>query len=266
MSEALRSGAAAESFSAPSVQNAPAIAVSHLVKRFGAVTAVDSVSFTVPRGQVVGLLGGNGAGKTTTIAMILGLITPTEGAISVLGHDMATDRYAALARVNFQSPYVDLPKRLTVIENLVVYARLYGLARPQARVLELAQALALEPVLKRPFGQLSAGQRTRVGLAKALINAPDLLLLDEPTASLDPDTADWVRTYLERYVAETRAAILLASHNMSEVERLCSDVLMMAQGRIVDRGAPAALIAKHGRRTLEEVFLDLARGRRSAPA
>ncbi|MCC7280927.1 MAG: ABC transporter ATP-binding protein [Acetobacteraceae bacterium] len=242
-----------------------AVVVEALSKRYpgrrGAeVPAVDSIGFTVPRGATVGLLGGNGAGKTTTIAMLLGLLLPSAGHIRCLGHDMARDRFAALARMNFSSPYVALPHRLTVAENLRVYGHLYGVAGLERRISELAAAFDLGSLLGRKAGELSAGQKTRVALAKALVNRPELLLLDEPTASLDPDTADTLRGWLERYRAETGASILLASHNMAEVERLCSDVLMMKQGRIVDRGPPGALIAKYGRETLEQVFLDIARG------
>ncbi|PWC43537.1 ABC transporter ATP-binding protein [Azospirillum sp. TSO22-1] len=243
-----------------------AIRTDRLTKRFGDVTAVDSVSFTVAPGSVTGLLGGNGAGKTTTISMLLGLLLPTSGTVEVLGADMARHRHAALPRMNFSSPYVELPHRLTVRENLTVYGHLYGLHGVRARVEELAEALDLTKFLERPSGSLSAGQKTRVALAKALLNRPELLLLDEPTASLDPDTADWIRTYLERYRAESGATILLASHNMLEVERLCDDVLMLRQGRIVDHGAPAALIARYGRASLEEVFLDIARDRKAEAA
>ena len=239
--------------------NQPAIQVSGLCKRFGEVLAVDDVSFSVPAGTVVGLLGGNGAGKTTTIAMLLGLLLPTSGTVRVLGIDMLQDRYKALPRMNFSSPYLDLPQRLTIRENLTIYGRLYGVPKLSARIAELAAALDLERLLSRQVGKLSAGQKTRVALAKALLNRPAVLLLDEPTASLDPDTADWVRGLLERTRAETGATILLASHNMAEVERLCGDVLMMKQAKIVDRGSPAELIARYGRQTLEQVFLDIAR-------
>ncbi|MDX5360336.1 MAG: ABC transporter ATP-binding protein [Alphaproteobacteria bacterium] len=243
----------------------PAIRVENLAKRFKAVTAVDGVSFDLGRGETLALLGGNGAGKTTTISMLLGLIVPSAGRIEVLGHDMAAARHLALARVNFQSPYVDLPRRLTVRQNLAVYARLYGVRDPEGRIAELARDLDLIAFLDRPSGQLSAGQKTRVGLAKALINTPEVLLLDEPTASLDPDTADWVRSYLERYRETAGAAILLASHNMHEVERLADRVLMMKGGRVVDRGTPAELIARYGRKTMEEVFLAIARGEPMPP-
>ncbi len=244
-----------------------AIAVERLTKRYDKVLAVDNVDFAVPRGQTVALLGGNGAGKTTTIAILLGLLLPTSGSVRVLGVDMLRDRYRALPRMNFSSPYVDLPRRLTVFENLSVYANLYGVPKVRRRIDRLAEDLDLKGFLKRPTGTLSAGQKTRVTLAKALLNEPDVLLLDEPTASLDPDTGDWIRTYIERYQAERQATILLASHNMGEVERLCSHVLMMRAGRVVDEGAPRALIEKHGRRNLEEVFLDIARrGRPDAEA
>jgi ABC-2 type transport system ATP-binding protein len=237
-----------------------AIRVEHLVKRYRNTVAVDGLSFTVPNGATVALLGGNGAGKTTTIAMLLGLVLPTSGRIFALGEDMLRHRHRVLPRMNFESPYVDLPHRLTVEQNLLVYAHLYGLDHARARVRAICADLDLSDLLDRPAGQLSAGQKTRVALAKALVNEPDLLLLDEPTASLDPDTADWVRAYLEAYRARAQATILLASHNMAEVERLCDLVLMMKAGRIVDEGAPQALIARYGRANLEEVFLDVARG------
>jgi len=250
----------------------PAIEVHDLCKAFRPglgkpeVKAVDHIDFLVPEGATVGLLGGNGAGKTTTIAMILGLIEPTAGTIRVFGHDIARERHRVLKLMNFQSPYVDLPRRLTVRQNLMVYANLYGVRNAKGRIETLAQDLDFATLMDRPFGQLSAGQRTRIGLAKALINRPSLLLLDEPTASLDPDTADWVRSYLERYRTEEKATIFLASHNMAEVERLCDDVLMMREARIVDKGSPDALITRYGRDNLEEVFLDIARGRRQAKA
>ena len=238
-----------------------AIEVRRLSKHFGSIVAVDDVDFSVPSGSVTALLGGNGAGKTTTLSMLLGLLLPTSGAVSVLGEDMLRDRFRVLPRMNFSSPYVDLPRRLTAAENLRVYARLYGLADVGQRLRDVASAFNLDALMDRQVASLSAGQKTRVGLAKALINAPDLLLLDEPTASLDPDTADWVRGYLKDYQAETGATIMLASHNMGEVERMCDDVIMMRAGRIVDRGAPAELIERYGRTDLEEVFLDIARGR-----
>ena len=235
------------------------IKVADLTRRFGDVTAVDGVDFTVPAGSVTALLGSNGAGKTTTISMLLGLLLPTRGTVVVLGEDMLRHRHRVLPRLNFSSPYVDLPRRLTGRENLVVYARLYGVRDVAGTIARLADELQIADILDRETGALSSGLKTRLALAKAMLNAPELLLLDEPTASLDPDTADWVRGYLEAYRARTGAAILLASHNMAEVERLCDDVLMMRDGRIVDRGAPRALITHYGRQSLEEVFLDIVR-------
>jgi ABC-2 type transport system ATP-binding protein len=242
----------------------PAIVAEALTKAYKGTLAVDHISFAIARGSVTGLLGGNGAGKTTTIGMIMGLILPTSGHVRVLGADMAHDRYRVLARMNFESPYVDMPHRLTVRQNLRVFARLYNVARCEARIEELAKTLMLEDFLDRAAGKLSAGQKTRVALAKALLNNPEVLLLDEPTASLDPDTADWVRTCLEDYRRKHMATILLASHNMAEVERLCDRVIMLKQGRIVGDGTPADLLAQFERDNLEEVFLDLARGRRNA--
>lgn len=235
--------------------------VKDLTKNFGQVRAVDSISFTVTKGSTMAILGGNGAGKTTTLSMLLGLLLPTSGSVIVFGEDMVRHRHRVLPRINFSSPYVDVPRRLTVLENLTVYGHLYGLDGVAARVRAIARDMEIEPLLTRPTGNLSSGQKTRVMLAKALLNDPDLLLLDEPTASLDPDSADWMRSYLEDYRARTGATIVLASHNMAEVERLCDAVVMMREGRIVDRGAPADLVARYGRRTLEEVFLDIARRR-----
>ena len=243
-----------------------AIEVEELTKRYGDVVAVDHVEFIARRGATVGLLGGNGAGKTTTIAMLLGLLVPTAGRINVLGHDIAKDRFAALARMNFSSPYVALPSRLTVRENMRVYGHLYNVRRMDDRIAALARELDLGAILDRPAGQLSAGQKTRVALAKALINRPEVLLLDEPTASLDPDTGDMVRTWLEQYRAETGCTILLASHNMAEVERLCSHVVMLKKGKVVDHGSPEELLMRYDRRDMEDVFLDIARDRRQAVA
>ena len=238
----------------------PALSVCGLSKSYDGRRIVGPLDFSLPPGSVTGLLGGNGAGKTTTIGMIMGLIEPTEGTIRVFGHDMALARYEALARMNFESPYVDLPHRLTVRQNLRVFGLLYDVADLEAKIDTPADDLALRDFLDRPTGRLSAGQKTRASIAKALLNDPHLLLLDEPTASLDPDTADWVRTRLERHRRTHNCAILLASHNMAEVERLCDRVLMLKQGVIVDDAAPAALVARYGRATLEEVFLDIARG------
>ena len=238
----------------------PPIAVERLVKIYKTVAAVDGISFSLAPGTITALLGGNGAGKTTTIASIMGLITPTSGRVSVLGAQMPQQRYRVLQRMNFESPYVEVPMRLTVRQNLTVFGKLYDVENLRQRIAELGHELDLVDLLDRPTGNLSAGQKTRVSLAKALINSPDVLLLDEPTASLDPDTADWVRGRLERYCRDRHATVLLASHNMSEVERLCERVIMLKRGRIEDDDTPAKLLRRYGRNTLEEVFLDVARG------
>src|SRR5579871_836847 len=238
-----------------------AIEVVRLVKQYKTTRAVDDISFRIARGSITGLLGGNGAGKTTTIAMIMGLVLPTSGRIAVLGHPMPAESAHVLGRMNFESPYVDMPARLTVRQNLTIFGRLYSVANVKARIDKLASDLDLEDFLDRTNGKLSAGQKTRVALAKALINEPELLLLDEPTASLDPDTADWIRRHLETYRKQNGATILLASHNMLEVERLCDRVIIMKKGRIEDDDSPQAIMARYRRETLEEVFLDVARGR-----
>jgi ABC-2 type transport system ATP-binding protein len=242
-----------------------AIIVTGLRKNYGRIEAVKGISFAVRAGTTTALLGGNGAGKTTTLSMLLGVLLPTSGAISILGCDMLRERFAVLPRLNFTSPYVDLPKRLTVYENLCVFADLYGLREPAARIATLAGELDLTALLKRPYGNLSAGQRTRVSLAKALLNEPEVLLLDEPTASLDPDIGDRMRTHLEQYQRASRCTMLLASHNMGEVERMCDDVIMLRAGAVVDQGSPADLVARYGRADMEEVFLDIARGDGQAP-
>jgi ABC-2 type transport system ATP-binding protein len=235
------------------------IELHNVTKRYDDALAVDNVSFSVERGSVCALLGGNGAGKTTLLSMLLGLLLPTAGQISLLGADMLRHRYRVLERVNLSSPYVDLPQRLTVRENLTVYARLYGVRAVKKRIETLAGQFDITRLLGRTYGTLSAGQRTRVALAKSLLNHPEVLLLDEPTASLDPDTADTIRGYLNDYRQESGATLLMASHNMLEVERLCDDVIMMRQGVVVDRDTPAKLLQKYGRDTLEEVFIDVAR-------
>ena len=237
-----------------------AITVDALVKLYKGVTAVDGISFRLQAGSITGLLGGNGAGKTTTIAMIMGLVMPTSGTVTVLGAQMPKERYRVLHRMNFESPYVDMPMRLTVRQNLSVFAQLYGVPDIDGRIASLAVELDLTKFLDRPIGKLSAGQKTRVSLAKALLNHPRVLLLDEPTASLDPDTADWVRARIEQYRIEHGATILLASHNMTEVERLCERVIIMKKGRIEDDDTPQHLLSRYGRETLEQVFLDVARG------
>ena len=239
----------------------PVVRADRLKKVYKTSMAVDGISFSLPRGSITGLLGGNGAGKTTTIAMLMGLVTPTSGTVRVLGSDMPRERYKVLHRMNFESPYVEMPMRLTIRQNLKVFGMLYGVADLSERIAEVAADLELADLLDRPTGKLSAGQKTRVSLAKALINKPDLLLLDEPTASLDPDTADWIRSHLERYRDRHGATMLIASHNMAEVERLCERVIFMKQGRIEDDDTPEGLLQRYGRDTLEEVFLDVARGR-----
>jgi ABC-2 type transport system ATP-binding protein len=238
---------------------APAIAVEDLCKKYGEHWAVDDVNFIVPKGWTIGLLGGNGAGKTTTIAMIMGLVVPTYGRALVLGHDMAKDRRKVLKRMNFESPYVSLPGRLTVRQNLTVFGRLYGVPGVAGRIAQLAEDFGLEDILDRPTGMLSAGQKTRVSIAKALINKPEVLLLDEPTASLDPDRAEWVRANLQKYQREHGATILLSSHNMLEVEHMCDFVVIMSFGRVVEMGFPSELIARHACGNLNEVFIHLSR-------
>ena len=239
------------------------IAVAELVKRYSdgerVVQAISGISFDVGRGTTTALLGGNGAGKTTTLSILLGVLLPTSGRIEILGVDMLAHRHRVLPRMNFTSPYVDLPKRLSVRENLTVYAKLYGLRDAKQRIAELAEELRLVDFLDRGYGTLSAGQRTRVSLAKALLNRPEVLLLDEPTASLDPDVGDRMRSYLEAYQRESHCTMLLATHNMGEVERMCTDVLMLRAGTIADRGSPQQLIERYGRANMEQVFLDVAR-------
>jgi ABC-2 type transport system ATP-binding protein len=242
-----------------------AIVVTDLSKSYGRVVAVDQVSFAVRRGTTTALLGGNGAGKTTTLSMLLGLLTPSAGRITVLGASMPDERHRVLPRMNFTSPYVDLPKRLTVGENLAVFADLYGVRHPSERIEAVVADCDLSGLVKRPYGSLSAGQRTRVSLAKAALNEPEVLLLDEPTASLDPDIGDRMRTYLERYQRRTGCTMLLASHHMGEVERMCDDVIMLRAGVVVDQGSPRELIERYGRGNMEEVFLDVARGRADVP-
>src|ERR1700752_4619728 len=238
-----------------------AIEVSRLTKVYKQTRAVDDISFAIARGSTTGLLGGNGAGKTTTIAMIMGLVLPTSGRVRVLGHEMPDESAAVLGRMNFESPYVDMPMRLTVRQNLTIFGRLYAVKDLVGRIEQLAPDLDLGEFLDHANGKLSAGQKTRVALAKALINQPELLLLDEPTASLDPDPADWIRQHLETYRRKNGATILLASHNMLEVERLCDRVIILKRGRIEEDDSPEAIMARYSRDTLEQVFLDVARGR-----
>ena len=232
--------------------------ISNLQKKFGDFEAVKKITFSIAADQTVALLGPNGCGKTTTIAMILGLITPTSGSITI-NHQLLTKDHHYLSKMNFASPYVELPKKLKVIENLKVYAMMYEVANAKSKIEQLVEELNLAPILYKKTGELSSGQRNRVSLAKALINDPEILLLDEPTASLDPDTGDFIRTFLETYKKKNSMAILLASHNMDEVTRLSDYVLMMKEGSIIDEGTATDLIKKHGRQDLEEVFLKLAR-------
>ncbi len=238
----------------------PAIVATGLAKHFGPVRAVEDLTFTVERGSVTALVGGNGAGKTTTLCLLLGLVSPTAGSIRVLGEDLVRHRYRVLPRLNFSSPQADLPGRLTVEENLLVFAGLYGVRPAAPRVKALAGSLELTALLQRKTGSLSAGQKTRVALAKALINEPELLLLDEPTASLDPETAEQVLRHLADYRKRRGATILFASHDMAEVEHLCDAVLVLKRGRLADQGTPAALLLRYGRASLQAVFQDVARG------
>jgi ABC-2 type transport system ATP-binding protein len=247
----------------PFRQDDAVIRVEGLSKRYGKVLALDDVGFVVRRGTTTALLGANGAGKTTTLSILVGLLLPDAGRVAILGEDVLRHRYRVLGRMNYSSPYVDIPHRLTVMDNLRVFAGLYGIRKPRFRIAALAADLNLGELLRRPYGQLSSGQRTRVALAKALLNEPQVLLMDEPTASLDPDMADYVRSYLKGYQRRTGATLLMASHNMTEVERVADDVIMLREGRRVAQGPPRALLERFGRGTLEEVFIDIARGRSS---
>ena len=235
------------------------IIVENLSKNYSENKAVKNINFKIGENEIVGLLGPNGCGKTTTIAMILGLLKPSSGKILVDGIDIENNRIELLHKMNFISPYIELPKKLTVKENLIVYSKLYSVRNFNERINYLSETLRLNDFINKKTGELSSGQKNRVSLAKALINSPSILLLDEPTASLDPETSDYVRTFLENYQKEKNISILLASHNMNEVERLCASVLMMKAGKIIDKGTPKELIEKHGRKNLEEVFLKLTR-------
>ena len=231
----------------------------NLSKAYDAKEAVKNISFKLSQNEIVGILGPNGCGKTTTIGMILGLLKPTSGKILINGIEIENQRVKLLNKLNFISPYIELPKKLTVKQNLEVYGRLYDVNKLKIKIDYLCEKLRLYEFINKITGELSSGQKNRVSLAKSIINDPEVLLLDEPTASLDPETGDFVRSFLEEYQREKKTSILLASHNMSEVERLCSSVLMMNKGAIIDQGTPSELIKKHGRKNMEEVFLKLTR-------
>ena len=237
------------------------IEIKNLNKNYNNILAVKDLNFKINKGSIVGLLGPNGCGKTTTIGMMLGLIKPTSGSVFINGKNIENenDRIKILEKMNFISPYVELPKKLTIEENLKVYGKMYGVNNLQKKILNLMEQLNLLEFKKRKTGELSSGQKNRVSLAKALINDPEILLLDEPTASLDPDVGDYIRTYIEDFASKKGTTILLASHNMNEVERLCSEVMMMKKGKITDKGTCSNLINKHGRKNLEETFLKIVR-------
>ena len=237
------------------------IKIKNLYKNYKGFEAVKNLNFEIKKGSITGLLGPNGCGKTTTIGMILGLIRPTKGKVLINNKDIEIEknRISVLEKMNFISPYVELPKKLSVKENLIVYGKMYEVKNLQNRINTLCNDLNLKEFLNKKTGELSSGQKNRVSLAKSLINNPEILLLDEPTASLDPDTGDYVRSYIENYAKKNNTTILLASHNMSEVERLCENIMMMKQGKIIDEGTCEELIFKHGRVNLEETFLKLVR-------
>ena len=237
------------------------IEVINLSKKYKSKVAVSNINFKINENEIVGLLGPNGCGKTTTIGMMLGLLKPTSGKVLINGMDIEKNKISLLHKMNFISPYIELPKKLTVRQNLIVYGKLYNVNNLNEQIDYLSNKLRLNKLLDNITGELSSGQKNRVSLAKALINNPTVLLLDEPTASLDPETGDFVRTFLESYKKEKKISVLLASHNMDEVKRLCNSVLMMKDGTIVDSGTPDNLIAKHGRKNLEEVFLELVRNK-----
>jgi len=233
--------------------------VKNIKKNYGSKEAVKGISFEIKENEILGLLGPNGSGKTTTIGMMLGLLKPSWGEILIDGKNIENNRIEILKKINFISPYIELPKKLSVKQNLIVYGKLYSVKNLEKRIEYLVEKLRLQDLLDRVTGELSSGQKNRVSLAKALINSPEVLLLDEPTASLDPEIGDFVRTFIENYRKEKKISILLASHNMNEVTRLCKSILMMKNGLIIDKGDPNELIEKHGRKNLEEVFLKLSR-------
>ena len=237
------------------------IEVINLSKKYKSRLAVNNINFKINENEIIGLLGPNGCGKTTTIGMILGLLKPTSGEVLINGINIEKNKISLLHKMNFISPYIELPKKLTVKQNLIVYGKLYNIKKLNDQIDYLSNKLRLDELLDKVTGELSSGQKNRVSLAKALINDPEVLLLDEPTASLDPETGDFVRTFIENYKNEKKISVLLASHNMDEVKRLCKSVLMMKEGSIVDSGAPDYLIKKHGRKNLEEVFLEIVRSK-----
>ncbi len=237
------------------------VEVRNLSKSYGSKKAVRNINFEIKKNEIIGLLGPNGCGKTTTIGMLLGLLKPSKGEIFINGMKIEENRIDILNEINFISPYIELPKKLTVKQNLIVYGKLYSIKNLENRIEYLSETLRLKNLLNRVTGELSSGQKNRVSLAKALINEPKVLLLDEPTASLDPEIGDFVRTFIENYKKEKKMSILLASHNMNEVTRLCSSIMMMKDGEIIDSGNPKDLIKKHGRQNLEEVFLKLTRNK-----
>jgi len=239
----------------------PTIEINNLNKKYKKFFAVKDINFKIDKGKTIGLLGPNGCGKSTTIGMMLGLIKPTSGVVLINGKNIEKNRTSLLQKMNFISPYIELPKKLTIEENLSVYGRLYGVKDLKNKISELLEKLNLVEFRKRKTGELSSGQKNRVSLAKALINDPEILLLDEPTASLDPDVGDYVRGIIENFSSKNGSTILLASHNMDEVERLCDEVLMMNKGKIIDKGKSIDLINKHGRKNLEEVFLKIVRNK-----
>ena len=235
------------------------VSVNNLSKNFSSFKAVKEISFSINESEILGLLGPNGCGKTTTIGMMLGLLKPTSGEVIINGLNVEKNRINLLKKMNFISPYIELPKKLTVKENLMVYGKLYSVHDINNRIDYLTETLRLSEFINKKTGELSSGQKNRVSLAKAVVNDPDILLLDEPTASLDPETGDFVRTFIEKISSEKKMSILLASHNMDEVKRLCKSILMMKDGKIIDRGTPSEIINKHGKKNLEEVFLKLNR-------
>ena len=235
------------------------VSVNNLSKNFSSFEAVKEISFSINESEILGLLGPNGCGKTTTIGMMLGLLKPTSGEVIINGLNVENNRINLLKKMNFISPYIELPKKLTVKENLMVYGKLYSVHDINNRIDYLTETLRLSEFINKKTGELSSGQKNRVSLAKAVVNDPDILLLDEPTASLDPETGDFVRTFIEKISSEKKMSILLASHNMNEVKRLCKSILMMKDGKIIDRGTPSEIINKHGKKNLEEVFLKLNR-------